>query len=70
MLLRLAVDRALRPAQVAMAEVAVCAFACGGSKHRPRQRAERPLHQREVLDLIMGGEEQAARPQLGQYAPH
>ena len=51
-------------------KVAVGPLARRRPQHRPRQRAKRPLHQRQVLDLIMRREEERARPQLGEDTAH
>lgn len=51
MLLGLAIDRTLGPSQVAMAEIAVRALARRRTQHKARQRPERALDERQMLDL-------------------
>jgi hypothetical protein len=54
MLLRIPVECPFWPAQVAVPKVALGTHARGGAEHAARERAEGTLHEREVLDLIVG----------------
>ena len=69
-LFRVPIERPFWPAQVAVPKVALGTHARCGAEHAARERAEGTFHEREVLDLIVGREEQRASPKLSEDAPH
>mmetsp|Transcript_8943 Transcript_8943/g.18636 ORF Transcript_8943/g.18636 Transcript_8943/m.18636 type:complete len:366 (-) Transcript_8943:16-1113(-) len=66
--LRVAAGRDGRPAQCAVLDERL--HHSRVAQHPPRQRPQQALHQREVLHLVVGGEENGARPELCEDAPH